>query len=125
MPDLVQHYSKCILTPNYNEYQRLSSALNCSSLEDLCKKLGVIIVRKGEFDDISNGDWTFQCKVNGSNRRCGGQGDLLSGSIATFYSWALRANAKQSKDNNNNNNDISDNNDNDLILGLILFFFLC
>ena len=28
-----------------------------------------------------------ECTETGSPRRCGGQGDILSGSIATFLSW--------------------------------------
>ena len=30
------------------------------------------------------------CDGEGSPRRCGGQGDLLAGSTATFLAWALR-----------------------------------
>ncbi|EDO27144.1 predicted protein, partial [Nematostella vectensis] len=29
-----------------------------------------------------------ECSITGSNRRCGGQGDLLSGSMAVFLHWA-------------------------------------
>ena len=32
----------------------------------------------------------YVCTVEGSPRRCGGQGDLLAGSVATFLAWALR-----------------------------------
>lgn len=30
--------------------------------------------------------------TGGSGRRCGGQGDLISGSLATFFYWSLRSN---------------------------------
>jgi len=30
--------------------------------------------------------------LGGSGRRCGGQGDLLSGSLATFFYWSLQSN---------------------------------
>ena len=30
----------------------------------------------------------IKCSVPGGLRRCGGQGDLLAGSIATFLAWA-------------------------------------
>lgn len=36
-------------------------------------------------------DWpsllVAECTATGSPRRCGGQGDILSGAIATFLSW--------------------------------------
>lgn len=31
------------------------------------------------------------CSQEGSGRRCGGQGDLLSGSLGVLAHWALRA----------------------------------
>ena len=31
---------------------------------------------------------TEECGLGGSPRRCGGQGDVLSGSLATFLHWA-------------------------------------
>lgn len=31
------------------------------------------------------------CSQEGSSRRCGGQGDLLSGSLGVMVHWALRA----------------------------------
>ncbi|KAI7698093.1 hypothetical protein SSS_09162 [Sarcoptes scabiei] len=44
-------------------------------------------MRKGPSDIISNGLITHVCNEPGSARRCGGQGDLLSGAIATFNHW--------------------------------------
>jgi len=38
------------------------------------------------------------CTTEGSNRRCGGQGDLLSGSMGVFFHWADTAFKKMSKD---------------------------
>ncbi len=35
----------------------------------------------------------ISCSVEGSGRRCGGQGDLLSGSMGTFAHWAYAASA--------------------------------
>lgn len=68
----------------------------------------VTIVQKGQTDKISDGNtgkgwlhsgWLFsllmhsvpvvvECTEEGSPRRCGGQGDITSGSIGTFLSWA-------------------------------------
>lgn len=33
----------------------------------------------------------LECSQEGSGRRCGGQGDLLSGSLGVLAHWALRA----------------------------------
>ena len=30
------------------------------------------------------------CDIEGGLKRCGGQGDLLSGSLGTFLAWAKR-----------------------------------
>ena len=38
------------------------------------------------------------CTTEGSNRRCGGQGDLLSGSMGVFFHWADMAFKKMSKE---------------------------
>ncbi|KAG6539996.1 hypothetical protein Mapa_018697 [Marchantia paleacea] len=49
---------------------------------------GVTIVQKGKFDLISDGHIVIASDYFGSPRRCGGQGDVLSGSTAVFFSWA-------------------------------------
>jgi len=57
----------------------------------LCRALdGVTIVRKGPSDCISDGRVGMVCAVTGASKRAGGQGDVLSGSAATFVSWAMR-----------------------------------
>ena len=48
---------------------------------------GCIIVRKGGVDIISDGKTAMFCKTRGSPRRCGGQGDVLSGSVTTALAW--------------------------------------
>ncbi|WVZ52611.1 hypothetical protein U9M48_003655 [Paspalum notatum var. saurae] len=87
-----------ILTPNVYEYKRLvQKVLNCDvddetasdQLNTLCQKIGeVTIMRKGKADLISDGKTVTQVSIFGSPRRCGGQGDILSGSVAVFASWA-------------------------------------
>lgn len=47
----------------------------------------VTIVCKGPTDIISNGHFTVKVDEMSGKRRCGGQGDLLSGSLATWLSW--------------------------------------
>ena len=57
--------------------RRLSVALN-----------GATVVRKGPVDIISNGVTVAYVASPTSNRRCGGQGDIVAGSIGTFAHWA-------------------------------------
>ncbi|KAF0896853.1 hypothetical protein E2562_029363, partial [Oryza meyeriana var. granulata] len=86
---LVEHNSLAILTPNVYEYKRLvQKVLNCEVNEEnaseqltaLCQKVGgITIMRKGKADIISDGKTVTQVSTFGSPRRCGGQGDILSG----------------------------------------------
>lgn len=43
-----------------------------------------IIVRKGISDIITDGNEAYYVCEEGSRKRCGGIGDLLAGTIATF-----------------------------------------
>ncbi|RVW55502.1 ATP-dependent (S)-NAD(P)H-hydrate dehydratase [Vitis vinifera] len=96
--DLVSDYPLAVLTPNVNEYKRLvQKVLNCEvgdqdaaeQLLSLAKGIGgVTILRKGKSDLISDGETVNSVGIYGSPRRCGGQGDILSGSVAVFLSWA-------------------------------------
>ncbi|KAH6808844.1 pfkB-like carbohydrate kinase family protein [Perilla frutescens var. frutescens] len=96
--DLISGYPLAILTPNINEYKRLvQKVLQCDvndqdgtqQLLSLAKGMGgVTILRKGGSDFISNGETVHAVSSFGSPRRCGGQGDILSGSVAVFVSWA-------------------------------------
>uniref|UniRef100_H0X248 ATP-dependent (S)-NAD(P)H-hydrate dehydratase n=1 Tax=Otolemur garnettii TaxID=30611 RepID=H0X248_OTOGA len=91
-PALIQGYQKAVLTPNHMEFGRLydavlggpvDSADHHSSVLRLSQALGnVTVVQKGEHDVISDGQQVLTCSQEGSGRRCGGQGDLLSGSVA-------------------------------------------
>lgn len=96
--ELVKGNSLAVLTPNINEYKRLiEKVLNCEvdeanapeQLLSLAKKIdGVTVLRKGKSDLISDGVTVHSVGTFGSPRRCGGQGDILSGSVAVFSSWA-------------------------------------
>ncbi|XVF38153.1 hypothetical protein REPUB_Repub20aG0075200 [Reevesia pubescens] len=98
--DLVSGYPLAVLTPNVNEYKRLvQKVLDCDvndqdahgELLSLCKGIGgVTILRKGKSDLISDGEIVQSVSIYGSPRRCGGQGDILSGSVAVFISWACQ-----------------------------------
>ncbi|CAG8488128.1 837_t:CDS:2 [Ambispora gerdemannii] len=95
-PDVVKNYKKAVLTPNVNEFKRLCEALNVGfdesqkggTAQRLSQALGgVTIVQKGKVDVISNEEQTLCCDIPGGLKRCGGQGDILSGVIATFLAW--------------------------------------
>ncbi|XP_019500299.1 PREDICTED: ATP-dependent (S)-NAD(P)H-hydrate dehydratase [Hipposideros armiger] len=98
-PGLIQGYRKAVLTPNHVEFSRLSEAVLRGPVDSsdrrgavlrLSQALGnVTVVQKGEQDVISDGEQVLECSQQGSNRRCGGQGDLLSGSLGVFAHWAL------------------------------------
>ncbi|GAB1310780.1 ATP-dependent (S)-NAD(P)H-hydrate dehydratase [Madurella fahalii] len=101
-PDLVRGYGLAVLTPNVVEFGRLTSALGVddqvkaakesagetAKVEALARALGgVMIVQKGGKDHLSDGKTTFTVDLEGGKKRSGGQGDTLTGSIATFLGW--------------------------------------
>ncbi|KAL0587115.1 hypothetical protein ABG067_003173 [Albugo candida] len=99
-PDLIKGYTHLILTPNAMEYARLCAALHIIEEADpkkaseidpaiLSERLGnPIVVRKALADSISDGVTNLVIEEHSSPRRCGGQGDIMSGCIATFAAWA-------------------------------------
>ena len=57
-------------------------------MKKLAKKLeNVTIVKKGKVDIISDGREVICNESEGSLKRCGGIGDLLTGTIGTFAYW--------------------------------------
>lgn len=95
-PELVDGYKECILTPNVVEFARLAKAKNIDvdseDPEKLCEKLskafgGVTIIQKGAKDYISNGTHTLISDGEGGLKRAGGQGDTLTGSLATLLAY--------------------------------------
>ncbi|XP_076409868.1 ATP-dependent (S)-NAD(P)H-hydrate dehydratase isoform X4 [Peromyscus maniculatus bairdii] len=100
-PALIRGYQKAVLTPNRVEFSRLweavfSSPMDATNQSDSILKLSqalgnITVVQKGEQDLISNGQQVLVCSQEGSGRRCGGQGDLLSGSLGVLVHWALLA----------------------------------
>ncbi|GBG30548.1 ATP-dependent S-NADPH-hydrate dehydratase [Hondaea fermentalgiana] len=56
----------------------------------LARAMGnVTVMQKGEVDIITDGRRAAVSTAQGSNRRCGGQGDVLAGSSGVFLHWAL------------------------------------
>ena len=95
-PGLVMGYRQAVLTPNVVEFKRLCDALNVdippgketAKVEALAKALdGVTIIEKGGKDFISNGETTLIGDLEGGKKRSGGQGDTLTGAVATFLGW--------------------------------------
>lgn len=97
-PGIVQGYSKAVLTPNIMEFSRLYEAVlgqkmkegdEVQRVAEVSRFLGnVTITCKGKHDIITDGNNVVLCTEQGSPRRCGGQGDLLSGSLGVFTFWA-------------------------------------
>ncbi|XP_030057412.1 ATP-dependent (S)-NAD(P)H-hydrate dehydratase isoform X2 [Microcaecilia unicolor] len=104
-PSIIQGYQGAILTPNLMEFSRLYEAVLRDPMDSndhhgcvlrLSQALGnLTIVQKGERDLISDGQKVLVCSHEGSNRRCGGQGDLLSGSLGVLAHWAFLAGSEK------------------------------
>lgn len=100
-PELFIGWEEVVLTPNVVEFGRLWKGLKVEGTEEptggeeptaqveaLSQALGgVTIVQKGGKDMISNGKSTMVVDLEGGLKRSGGQGDTLTGSIATFLGW--------------------------------------
>ncbi|KAL7788236.1 Ribokinase-like protein [Trichoderma ceciliae] len=96
-PDVIRGYKLAILTPNVVEFKRLCDALKIDvsdqtsetgKVETLARELGgVTIIQKGYKDFISNGRVTLVSDLEGGKKRSGGQGDTLTGAVATFLGW--------------------------------------
>lgn len=101
---LLNDYKNVILTPNAMELSRLIGDSD-DKLKALAEKCGnnVIVMEKALNDRIydTKNMTEVECPVGGSNRRCGGQGDLLAGVIATFYHWALNLSLKDNSSQSN------------------------
>ncbi|OAA73187.1 YjeF domain containing protein [Cordyceps fumosorosea ARSEF 2679] len=95
--NLIKGYTEAVLTPNVVEFDRLWKAVGVESsesesethrVEALSNALGgVTIIQKGKQDHISNGKVTLTVDLEGGRKRSGGQGDTLTGSVATFLAW--------------------------------------
>ena len=78
--------------------------MQCDAVKKLANKLAnVTIIKKGKCDIISNGNQLVFNDMEGSLKRCGGIGDILTGTIGTFSYWST-LNKKETV----NENEISD-----------------
>ncbi|TIA90145.1 hypothetical protein E3P99_01694 [Wallemia hederae] len=94
--DVLNGYTNAIITPNVMEMKRLCEKLNIDQSkvkpEEVAAKVsealgGVTVLEKGSVDTISNGSQTLTVDAPGSLKRCGGQGDVLSGAAGTLLAW--------------------------------------
>lgn len=82
-----------------NNSQALMEDLHSDSVfarvRAVSQALGVTIVLKGTEDILTSGGDVYVIEqMRGSPRRCGGQGDLLAGSLAVTVHWARRMQEK-------------------------------
>lgn len=91
---IIHNYPNVILTPNAMEFQRLFGS-NSHKLQTAIDKLGnhSTILEKAAIDSIydTRDQLEILCAPGGSNRRCGGQGDILAGAVAIFFHWAIQS----------------------------------
>lgn len=90
---VIANYPGVIITPNKVEFDRIFGE-NGARLNEVCKIVGpnFTVLKKGFSDEIHSSDNpmdTLQV-TGGGGRRCGGQGDILSGVVAIFYFWATQ-----------------------------------
>ncbi|EJD36883.1 YjeF domain-containing protein [Auricularia subglabra TFB-10046 SS5] len=90
-PDVVKGYQRAVLTPNVVEYGRLCEALKLdkkAKASELSAALGgVTVLQKGPEDVIAYAQDETTVDVQGGLKRCGGQGDILSGAVGAFLAW--------------------------------------
>ena len=95
-PELVKGCTECILTPNVVEFGRLADAMGVDvkrgdptkACAEVAKAYGgVTIIQKGQKDFISNGSHTLVSDGEGGLKRSGGQGDTLTGCLATLLAY--------------------------------------
>lgn len=90
-PEIIIGYKNVVLTPNIAEFSRLCRIFDMdenSSCQNLANKLGgVMILKKGRIDNISDGLKTLYVDIKGGLKRCGGQGDVLAGILSTLLAW--------------------------------------
>lgn len=84
LPFIQQQKNFCIATPNQAELKHLLTAFSCSSEMQLHQTLGMPMLCKGSADLLYANGTVTECSLSsaGSQRRCGGQGDLLAGCLA-------------------------------------------
>jgi len=107
-PSIIRTYRRAVVTPNVVEFKRLSDQLGIDPntpaekrAEAVSRRLGgVTVLQKGPRDVIATDspggnlrgnfdkvEAIVEVDVPGGLKRCGGQGDILSGAVGTFLAW--------------------------------------
>ncbi len=75
---------------SYNEFNSHPTVEEqCNAVEKLADRLkNVTIIKKGKVDIVSDGRQTVYNDNESSLKRCGGVGDLLSGTLGSFLCWS-------------------------------------
>lgn len=96
---LVRGYRRAVLTPNVVEFKRLCELVGVGEGEGAAGEVsrvlgGVVVLEKGARDVVASvvaeGDGereVVEVDEEGGMRRCGGQGDVLSGCVGTMLAW--------------------------------------
>ncbi|MBW0499099.1 hypothetical protein O181_038814 [Austropuccinia psidii MF-1] len=106
-PDIIKDYPNVIITPNLVEFQRLLSSCSINVDEKDPEKLaqqlssalgGCTVLQKASTDLIARvGFPTIKVSFEGSPKRSGGQGDILSGLVGTWVAWGKLYHERQSQ----------------------------
>ncbi|WFD36346.1 ATP-dependent NAD(P)H-hydrate dehydratase [Malassezia cuniculi] len=109
-PAAIKGYGRAVLTPNVVEFGRLCDAVGVDRTQHdtavmrLAEALdGPTILAKGRVDEIVSpacvaaNSGSLKCEVQGGLKRCGGQGDVLAGSLGTMLAWAQRYEERQAQ----------------------------
>ena len=96
-PSLIKGYARAAVTPNVVEFKRLTNTLGIDEKDaDSALRVsealgGVTVLQKGREDVIAthteSAQDTMKVDVEGGLKRCGGQGDILSGTVGTLMAW--------------------------------------
>jgi ATP-dependent NAD(P)H-hydrate dehydratase len=89
---IIKGYKKAIITPNVAEFKRLCDSLGIKlghrAAMDVSAALGgVTVLQKGANDIIAVANENVIVDNEGGMKRCGGQGDVLSGNAGTMLAW--------------------------------------
>lgn len=84
---LIKNYPNAIMTPNRHEFGNVFG----ESVDFGAIGGGVTILKKQANDTVLHQGADDIVVPGGSGRRCGGQGDILTGCTAAFYTWCIKA----------------------------------
>ena len=81
-------------------------------------------MKKGRVDIISNGRQVLLNDSEGSMKRCGGVGDLLTGTLGTFIHWCHQRASQNVESDSSNDNRLAEENEANLMAALAGSIFI-